>query len=66
MSIYALVFMGLAPLGSLEIGAVAERFGSELAIRLSVAVVALFGVYLYSQRRYLSHATTTQTQPTGD
>ena len=53
MSIYALVFMGLAPIGNVEIGAAAERVGSEMAIRLSVVVVALFAMYLYPRRHKL-------------
>ena len=54
MSIYALTFMGFAPLGNLEIGFVAEHFGTTFAIHTSVAVIALFGIFLYSQRRHLN------------
>jgi MFS family permease len=47
MSIYALSFMGFAPLGNFEIGYVAEKYGSEIAIRISAIVVLLFGFYFY-------------------
>ncbi len=54
MSIYALAFMGFAPLGNFEIGFMAEHFGSELAIRASALVVGLFWFFLYSQRKHLT------------
>ena len=47
MSIYALFFMGFAPLGNFEIGYVADKFGSEIAIRISALIVLLFGIYFY-------------------
>lgn len=47
LSIYTLTFMGLSPLGSFEIGYVAEKFGSETAIRISALIVLLFGIYFY-------------------
>jgi len=47
MSIYALSFMGLAPLGNFEIGYVAEKFGSQFAIQISAVVIFIFGIYLY-------------------
>jgi hypothetical protein len=54
LSIYALTFMGFAPLGNLEIGYMAEHFGSEFAIRVSALIVGLFWFFLYSQRRFLA------------
>lgn len=54
LSIYALTFMGFAPLGNLEIGFMAEHFGSEFAIRVSALIVGLFWFFLYSQRRFLA------------
>lgn len=47
MSIYALSFMGLAPLGNFEIGYVAEKFGSQFAIQISAVVIFIFGIYSY-------------------
>lgn len=46
-SIYALSFMGFAPIGNFEIGFVAEKFGSEFAIRISAIIVMLFGIYFF-------------------
>ena len=54
MSLYTLVFMGLSPLGSLEIGFAAEHLGSQLAMRVSAVIVFLFGGYLFLQRRKIS------------
>ena len=53
MSVYALVFLGLAPIGNIEIGYAAEKLGTAWAIRLSTAVVAMFGLYLYTKRHKL-------------
>ncbi len=50
MSIYALAFLGFAPLGNLEIGFVAEKFGTEFAIRSCAIILAVFWFYLYGQR----------------
>jgi len=41
MGFYAFVFVGLAPLGSLEVGALAERIGTPAAVALGGAVTAL-------------------------
>ncbi len=46
-SIYALFFMGFSPLGNFEIGYVADKWGTEIAIRMSALVVLLFGFYFY-------------------
>lgn len=50
MSIYTLMFLGMTPLGSLQIGWVAEHFGSLNAIRIG-AVIVLFAVGLLYLRR---------------
>ena len=47
LSIYTLFYLGFAPLGNYEIGFVAEKYGSEIAIRVSAIVVLLFGFYFY-------------------
>jgi len=47
MSIYALMFLGLTPLGSLQVGFLAEHFGSQFAIRLGAVVVLLFGMGIF-------------------
>ena len=41
MGFYAFVFIGLAPLGSLEVGTLAERIGTPAAVALGGAVTAL-------------------------
>ena len=53
LSLYTLVFLGLSPLGSLEIGFVAEHFGTSIAIQISAGIVFLFGVYLFVKNRHL-------------
>ncbi len=54
MSLYTLVFMGLSPLGSLEIGFAAEHLGSQMAMRISAVVVLLFGTYLFINQRKIT------------
>lgn len=51
LSIYTLTFLGLTPIGSLQVGLIAERFGSEFAIRFGSAVILLYGTYLFIQRK---------------
>ena len=41
MGFYAFVFVGLAPLGSLEVGTLAERIGTPAAVALGGAVTTL-------------------------
>src|SRR3989449_2846802 len=41
MGFYAFVFVGLAPLGSFQIGALAERIGTPAAVALGGAATAL-------------------------
>jgi len=48
MSIYSLFFMGFAPLGNFEIGYVADKFGTEIAIRIGAIIVLIFGIYFYN------------------
>lgn len=55
MSLYALVFAGATPLGSLAVGSIAERFGTPAACALGggggVLSVALLSVLWRSRRR---------------
>lgn len=51
MSIYSLMFVGLMPLGSLEIGFVAEHLGASLALRISGFIMFLFGLFFFSKRK---------------
>jgi len=46
MSFYVLAFVGLAPLGSLWMGAVAERLGTRFALAFGGAVCLLYFLIL--------------------
>lgn len=50
MSLYSLMFLGLAPVGSFEIGFLADHVGTSLAIQMNIALVALYLVYFYFSR----------------
>ncbi len=56
LGIYTLMFLGMAPFGSFQIGVVADRFGSPFAIRLGASIVFLFGVYFFLTRKKLMKA----------
>jgi len=47
MSIYIFMFIGLTPVGNLEIGSVSERMGTDFAIRLGAIVVFIFGLIIF-------------------
>ncbi|MBI5492721.1 MAG: MFS transporter [Deltaproteobacteria bacterium] len=47
MSLYVLMFLGLSPFGSFEVGFLAERLGSNAAIRIGAAIVFLFGLAVW-------------------
>jgi MFS family permease len=49
MSIWSLVFVGFAPLGSLVIGALSGRIGPSAALALGGAVSAAFSVWMWSR-----------------
>ena len=50
MSIYILMFIGLAPLGNFQIGWLAEHFGTGFALRFGAVVVFLFGLTVFFYR----------------
>lgn len=50
MSIYTLAFLGLAPLGSLQIGIIANYFSPQKAIQSGVVIVMLSGLILFKKR----------------
>lgn len=50
-SVYALMFIGLAPIGSFEVGFLSDRFGTALALQLGAVIVLLFGAYLFINRK---------------
>lgn len=51
-SLYVLLFIGLSPLGNLLIGSTSSWFGPQLAIRISLIVVAAYSLFLF--RRFSS------------
>lgn len=53
MAIYTISFIGLAPIGNFEIGLMAEKFGTEFAIRLNAFVLVTFGLFLFYYRKKL-------------
>lgn len=53
MSAYALVFVGLAPVGSVLAGAVAQAFGAPAAIALGAVVMAAFAWWVFRVRAEL-------------
>ena len=44
MSIYALMFIGLSPIGNFEVGWVSDRFGTSIAIQVGAVIVFFFGL----------------------
>lgn len=51
MSIYVLMFLGLSPIGSLQIGWLSEHFGTAIAIRVGAIIVFLFGILVFLKRK---------------
>lgn len=51
LSLYTLVFLGFAPLGSLEIGLMSEHLGPQMAIRINAVLAVCFGLFLFSKRK---------------
>lgn len=50
MSIYLLMFLGMLPLGNLQIGYVAEHLGADLAIRINAIILLLVGTIAFAYR----------------
>lgn len=53
MAIYTISFIGLAPIGNFEVGLVAEKFGSQLAIRLNAFILVIIGAFFLYFRNKL-------------
>jgi MFS family permease len=51
MSIYILMFLGMAPIGNFEIGYLTEHFGIAAAFAINAAVVLLFGALIFFNRQ---------------
>ena len=54
MSIYILMFLGMAPIGNFEIGYLTEHFGIATAFAVNAAVVLLFGAVIFFNRKKIS------------
>lgn len=53
MSLYTLMFLGLSPIGSFQIGLVAQHMGSMFAIRIGAIFILIFSILLFTQRKKL-------------
>lgn len=51
MSIYVLMFIGLIPIGNLQIGYVSEHFGTSFAIQLGAGILLIFGLLLMAYQK---------------
>ena len=56
MSIYALMFLGLSPVGNFEIGWLSERIGIANGIRIGTVIVFLFGLIVFMNRNKIISA----------
>lgn len=54
MSLYTLMFLGLAPAGNAEIGYLSERFGTAHAIQINTAIALLFGLLVFLNRKRIN------------
>ncbi|MCL5072706.1 MAG: MFS transporter [Actinobacteria bacterium] len=50
MSIYTLMFMGMLPVSSFQVGFFAEHFGPQIAVRINVAILLIFSIFLFVNR----------------
>jgi MFS family permease len=51
ISVYALMFIGLAPIGSFEVGFLSDRIGTAPAIQIGALIVFIFGTLLFIYRK---------------
>jgi len=51
LSMYALMFMGLFPVGNFEVGFLSEHFSPQIAIQVGAVIVFLFGALVYIRRK---------------
>lgn len=54
MSMYILMFLGLAPLGNFEIGYLTERLGVQSAFLLNASIVLLTGLFIFLKRKRIN------------
>ncbi|MBI1863123.1 MFS transporter [Candidatus Microgenomates bacterium] len=53
MSIYSLMFLGMAPFGSLEIGYLSERFGVMNALRVNASIMLITLAIFYGTQKQI-------------
>ena len=58
LSIYALMFLGMMPVGSIQIGILSEYLGPMVAVQINVGIVLVCGIYLLTKRKELMRAYT--------
>lgn len=51
ISVYALMFIGLAPIGSFEVGFLSDRIGTAPAIQIGALIVFIFGTLIFIYRK---------------
>ena len=51
MSLYTIMFLGMTPLGSLQIGFLSEHFGTGFAIRVGALIVFIFGAWVFFSKK---------------
>jgi MFS family permease len=56
MSMYTLSFIGLAPIGSLEVGYIGERAGPQMAVAMSGAAALVCGIILAARLSVIARA----------
>jgi MFS family permease len=56
MSIYVLMFLGLAPIGNFEVGWLSEKWGTDFAISFGAIVVFLSGLTVFLARHKIREA----------
>ena len=47
LSLYTLMFMGMLPFGSLQIGALAEKLGAPVALTIGATICLGFGLFVW-------------------
>ena len=56
MSLYMISFIGLAPLGGLEVGSIGERLSPQVAVAVSAAAALACGVILIARLSVIAAA----------
>jgi predicted MFS family arabinose efflux permease len=56
MSIYVLMFLGLAPIGNFEVGWLSEKWGTDFAMSFGAVIVFISGLTIYLARNKIREA----------